>query len=53
MDALKPEDLEKNFELMADWYRAVLFDNNGKVIAKKNSNKVDEKELRYVVIFIK
>lgn len=45
MDSLSGESLEKNLEAMEDWYRAVIFDNNGKVVAKKNSQKLDEKEL--------
>ncbi len=45
MDSLSTETLEKNLEGVEDWYRAVLFDNNNKVIAKKNASKLDEKEL--------
>ena len=37
--------LEKNLGLMEDWYKTVIFDNDGKVLASKNVNKVDEKEL--------
>lgn len=39
--------LEKNLGLMEDWYKTVIFDNDGKVLASKNANKLDEKELLY------
>lgn len=45
MDSITPDILEKAFVAVEDWYRAVLFDNNGKVIVKKNADKLDEKEL--------
>ena len=38
-------DVTKAMEGMQDWYRAVIFDKNLKVIAKKNLETVDEKEL--------
>ena len=50
MDSLSKETLEKSLEQAEDWYRAVLFDNNGKVVAVKNSPKLDEKELQYIKI---
>ncbi len=37
--------LEKNLGLMEDWYKTVIFDNDCKVLATKNVNKVDDKEL--------
>jgi hypothetical protein len=37
--------LEKNLALMEDWYKTVIFDNDGKILATKNASKVDEKEL--------
>lgn len=40
------DTLEKNLGLAEDWYRAVIFDNSGKILAAKNSTKSDEKELR-------
>ena len=38
-------NLEKNLGLMEDWYKTVIFDNDGKVIASKNVSKVNESEL--------
>jgi hypothetical protein len=40
-------NLEKNLALMEDWYKTVIFDNDGKVLAAKNVSKPDEKELVY------
>ena len=42
---ISKENLEKHLANMEDWYRAVIFDSNGKLVATKNSNKVTEKEL--------
>ncbi len=42
--------LEKNLGLMEDWYKTVIFDNDGKVFAAKNVSKTDEKELMYIII---
>jgi hypothetical protein len=46
MDSLSKENLEKSLELVEDWYRAILFDNSGKVVARKNASKLDDKELQ-------
>ena len=37
--------LEQNLNLAEDWYRAVIFDLNGNIIAAKNSQKTNESEL--------
>jgi hypothetical protein len=39
------ENLEKNLISMEDWYKAVIFDSNGKIVASKNASKTSEKEL--------
>ena len=39
------DNLEKQLVAMEDWYKAVIFDINGKVVASKNAAKVGEKEL--------
>jgi hypothetical protein len=38
-------NIEKNLGLMEDWYKTVIFDNDGKVLACKNVNKLNESEL--------
>lgn len=43
--AINKENLEKQLTNMEDWYKAVIFDSNGKVIASKNASKASEKEL--------
>jgi hypothetical protein len=43
--SLSKESLEKNLNNMEDWYKAVIFDSNGKAVASKNANKMNEKEL--------
>lgn len=40
------ENLSKSLETMEDWYRAVIFDTSANILAKKNMEKVDEKELK-------
>jgi hypothetical protein len=42
---ISKDNLEKQLSNMEDWYKAVIFDTNGKIIASKNSNKATEKEL--------
>jgi|LauGreDrversion4_2_1035121.scaffolds.fasta_scaffold771945_2 hypothetical protein len=39
------ENLEKQLTAMEDWYKAVIFDSEGKIIASKNASKTSEKEL--------
>jgi len=39
------DNLEKNLNTMEDWYKAVIFDTNGKIVASKNASKTSEKEL--------
>ncbi len=39
-------DLNKSLEKVEDWYRVVIFTKDCEVIAKKNMEKVDQKELR-------
>jgi hypothetical protein len=38
-------NLEQNLNLAEDWYRAVIFDQSGKIIASKNAQKTNETEL--------
>ena len=38
-------NLEKNLGLMEDWYKTVIFDNDGKILASKNASKLNESEL--------
>jgi hypothetical protein len=45
---ISKENLEKHLTSMDDWYKAVIFDSSAKIIASKNANKTDEKELRYL-----
>jgi hypothetical protein len=46
MEGTNPgKELEKHLAGMEDWYKAVVFDTNNKVLAVKNVNKVDDKEL--------
>lgn len=46
MEGSIPQDnLEKHLTNTEDWYKAVIFDSNGKVIASKNASKASEKEL--------
>lgn len=40
------DNLEKQLAVMEDWYKAVIFDTDGKIIASKNANKTNEKELQ-------
>jgi hypothetical protein len=47
MEGSLRENLEKEMNAVEDWYKAVVFDTNAKIIAAKNSNKTDEKELSY------
>jgi hypothetical protein len=42
---ISKDNLEKHLAAMEDWYKAVIFDTNGKTIASKNANKTSEKEL--------
>ena len=46
VEKLDSDNLNKNLEMMEDWYRAVIFDTSCNVIAKKGMEKVDEKELK-------
>ena len=39
------DNLEKHLASTEDWYKAVIFDINGKIVASKNAAKVAEKEL--------
>ena len=39
------ENLEKQLVATEDWYKAVIFDSEGKVIASKNASKTNDKEL--------
>ncbi len=43
--SLSKENIESLFAKVEDWYKAVLFDSNGKPIATKNASKLDENEL--------
>jgi hypothetical protein len=43
---ISKDNLEKHLGTMEDWYKAVIFDNNCKILATKGSVKTDEKELR-------
>ncbi len=45
MEGSTKETLEKQLTAVEDWYKAVVFDSNAKVVASKNANKTDEKEL--------
>ena len=48
--SISTSNLEKNLSQMEDWYKAVIFDSNAKVLASKNVSKIDEKELTYFKI---
>ena len=39
------DSLEKHLVGMEDWYKSVIFDSEGKVVASKNASKTSEKEL--------
>jgi hypothetical protein len=39
------EGVEKGLAGVEDWYKAVIFDSNGKIVASKNANKTSEKEV--------
>jgi hypothetical protein len=41
------DSLEKQIAAVEDWYKAVIFDADCKILAAKNANKTDEKELAY------
>jgi len=43
---ISKDNLEKHLASMEDWYKAVIFDSEGKIVAAKNSNKASEKELQ-------
>jgi hypothetical protein len=45
MEGSLKETLEKELNGVEDWYKAVIFDSNGKIVAAKNASKTDEKEL--------
>ena len=46
MEALpSKENLEKQLTAMEDWYKAVIFDTEAKIVASKNVSKTNEKEL--------
>jgi len=45
MEGTLKETLEKELNAVEDWYKAVVFDTNSKIVASKNSSKTDEKEL--------
>jgi hypothetical protein len=40
------DNLEKQLATFEDWYKAVIFDSNGKIVASKNASKTNEKELQ-------
>jgi hypothetical protein len=46
MESNSKDNLEKNLNTMEDWYKSIIFDSSAKIIASKNANKTDEKELR-------
>jgi len=46
MEGSLKETLEKELNTVEDWYKAVIFDSNAKIVASKNASKTDEKELR-------
>jgi hypothetical protein len=46
MESTSKDGLDKQLAAVEDWYKAVIFDANCKVIASKNVNKVDEGELK-------
>ncbi len=48
--SISTSNLDKNLSQMEDWYKAVIFDSNSKVLASKNVSKIDEKELTYLKI---
>ena len=39
--------LEEEFKKYEDWYKAIIFDTEGKIIASKNCDKLKEGELKY------
>lgn len=43
--------LEEEFKKYEDWYKAVIFDTEGKIIASKNCDKLKEEELKYIFLF--
>ncbi len=45
MEGSLKETLEKELNAVEDWYKAVIFDSNAKIVAAKNASKTDEKEL--------
>lgn len=45
MEGSLKETLEKELNAFEDWYKAVIFDKNCKIVASKNSSKTEEKEL--------
>ena len=38
--------LEEEFAKYEDWYKAIIFDNEGKIIASKNCDKLKDGELK-------
>lgn len=42
---MENSNLEQTLTLAEDWYRAVIFDTSGKIIASKNASKTNESEL--------
>ena len=51
MDKLDPKNLETKLVEVEDWYSAVIFDEKGSIVARKNASKTDEKELSYFLNF--
>jgi hypothetical protein len=43
---ISKDNLEKQLAVFEDWYKAVIFDSNGKIVASKNANKTSEKEIQ-------
>ena len=45
MESLTPK-LEEEMGKFEDWYKAIIFDTEGKIIAKKNCDKLVDGELK-------
>ena len=44
--------LTEQLNKFEDWYKAIIFDTNGTVIASKNTDKLQDGELKYFFIII-
>lgn len=50
MESLTPK-LEEEMAKFEDWYKAIIFDSEGKIIAKKNCDKLVDGELKYNIFY--